>query len=129
MVGKFLNLSETRFPQTWGGQIRLLGLLLAGVSHYDDTIHDTALTVLVEDVLANDRIDAERRRAFCVRAGKKLLTLLSEPRDGRFTFFTQSAMLNRLYRFLTECRVDGAHFEQPAIKPAAFFPGTFDPFT
>lgn len=108
---------------------RLLGLLLSGVSHYDNTIHDTALTVLVEDVLANERIPSERRRGFCVRIGKKLLTLLSEPREGRFTFFTQSAMLGRLYRFLTECRVDNLPFALPKPKPVAFFPGTFDPFT
>ena len=108
---------------------RLLGLLLAGVSHYDDTIHDTALTVLCEDVLANERIFAERRLEYCLRVGKKLLTLLSEPREGRFTFFTKAAMLNRLYRFLAECRVDGAEFRLPEGKPVAFFPGTFDPFT
>ncbi len=118
-------LSEPSCEQT----DRLLGLLLAGVSHYDDTIHDTALTVLCEDVLANERIPKEIRRGYYFRAGKKLLTLLSEPRDGRFTFFTMAAMLNRVYRFLVECRVDGTSFLLPEAKPVAFFPGTFDPFS
>ena len=108
---------------------RLLGLLLAGVSHYDDTIHDTALTVLCEDVLANERLPKDVRRDYYFRAGKKLLTLLSEPREGRFTFFTMAAMLNRVYRFLVDCRVDGADFRLPEAKPVAFFPGTVDPFS
>ena len=108
---------------------RLLGLLLAGVSHYNDTIHETALTVLCENVLDNAAIDPARRRGWYVRIGKKLLTILSEPRAGRFTFFTHAAMLNRLYRFLVDCRVDETPFELPAQKPVAFFPGTFDPFT
>ena len=107
----------------------LLGLLLTGVSHYNDTIHEAALTVLCENVLANEAIDPARRRSYYVRIGKKLLTLLSEPRSGRFTFFTHAAMLNRLYRFLVECRVDDAAFALPAPLPVAFFPGTFDPFT
>lgn len=108
---------------------RLLGLLLAGVSHYDDTIHDTALTVLCEDVLANEKLPREIRRGYYFRAGKKLLSLLSEPREGRFTFFTMAAMLNRVYRFLVDCRIDGADFRLPRAKPVAFFPGTFDPFS
>lgn len=118
-------LSEPSCEQT----DRLLGLLLAGVSHYDDTIHDTALTVLCEDVLANERLPKDVRRGYYFRAGKKLLTLLSEPRDGRFTFFTMASMLNRVYRFLVDCRVDGTDFRIPEAKPVAFFPGTFDPFS
>ena len=123
------KLLESLRPEDEHRSEQLLGLLLAGVSHYNDTIHETALTVLCEEVLANEKIPAERRRNYCVRIGKKLLTLLAEPRAGRFTFFTKAAMLNRLYRFLVECRVDGAGFARPKSKPVAFFPGTFDPFT
>ena len=108
---------------------RLLGLLLTGVGHYDDTIHEMALTVLCENVLSNPSLDAQKRAGIFVLIGKKLLTLLSEPRAGQFTFFTKAAMLNRLYRFLVECRVDGLRFALSQSKPVAFFPGTFDPFT
>ena len=107
----------------------ILGILLAGVSHYSDTIHETALTVLCEQVLANGSISMERRQGYCVYAAKKLLCLLSEPRQGEFTFFTRAAVLNHVYRFLVECRVLELPFIYDAIRPAAFFPGTFDPFT
>lgn len=107
----------------------ILGILLAGVSHYSDTIHETALTVLCEQVLANEAVSMERRQAFCVYTAKKLLCLLNEPRQGEFTFFTRAAVLNHLYRFLVECRVLELPFEYDPVRPAAFFPGTFDPFS
>ena len=107
----------------------ILGILLAGVSHYNDTIHETALTVLCERVLASPSLSDSRRQDFCVRAGKKLLCLLSEPRQGAFTRFTQTAVLNHLYRFLVRCRVKDLPFPFPEPLPVAFFPGTFDPFT
>ena len=107
----------------------ILDILLSGVSHYDDTIHETALTVLCEQVLANERLSMDRRLRFCRYAGKKLLCLLSEPRQGRFTFYTQAAVLNHLYRFFVECRVLEVPFEDAPAGPVAFFPGTFDPFT
>ncbi|MBR6119476.1 MAG: hypothetical protein IKQ04_04065 [Oscillospiraceae bacterium] len=107
----------------------ILGILMAGVSHYNDTIHETAITVLCEQVLANDAIAMPRRQSWCVFVAKKLLCLLSEPRQGRFTFFTRAAVLNQLYRFLVECRVLELPFRYDEPRPLAFFPGTFDPFT
>lgn len=108
---------------------RVFGLLLTGVAHYDDTIHQTALSVLCRDVLGNDRLALETRRSYFLRVGKKLLTLLSEPRSGRLTFFTQAATLNHLYRFLVQCQVELGAFPYPPLRPVAFFPGTFDPFS
>ena len=108
---------------------KILDILLAAVSHYNDTIHETALTVLCEQVLANSGISMERRQEYCHYTGKKLLCLLSEPRQGRFTFFTQAAVLNHLYRFFVECRVLELPFPEEELRPVAFFPGTFDPFT
>jgi cytidyltransferase-like protein len=63
-----------------------------------------------------------------VRFGKKLLTLLGERRDGMLAFFNEAAMLNHLYRFITQCETAGG-FAFDALKPVAFFPGTFDPFS
>ena len=107
----------------------VLDILISGVSHYNDTIHETALTVLCEQVLSNDSLSMERRLRYCHYTGKKLLCLLHEKRQGRFTFFTQAAVLNHLYRFLVECRVRELAFPREELRPVAFFPGTFDPFT
>ncbi len=108
---------------------RALGILMTGICHYDTSIHESALTVLCRDVLGSDRISLQRRSAMFVLLHKKLLTVLSEPRQGQLTFFNSAAMLNHLYRFVVQCEVKRGPFAFPKPKPAAFFPGTFDPFS
>ena len=109
--------------------LKVLSILMTGVSHYEGTVHRTALTVLCREVFRNDRISLERKRAIFVLLHKKLLTILSEPVEDRLTFFSRAAMLNHLYRFIVQCQVETGGFLFPARKPAAFFPGTFDPFS
>ena len=41
---------------------RVFGLLLTGVAHYDNTIHQTALSVLCCDVLSGTRLPLDIRR-------------------------------------------------------------------
>ena len=108
---------------------RVIGLLLTGVAHYDNTIHQTALSVLCKDVLGEDSLPLPVRQSYFLQIGKKLLTLLCEPRDDQLTFFTRAATLNHLYRFLIQCQVDLGDFPYPPLRPVAFFPGTFDPFS
>lgn len=107
---------------------RVFGLLLTGVAHFDDSIRLTALEVICRMYFGNDTCPLETRRACLVRFGKKLLTLLGERRDGMLAFFNEAAMLNHLYRFITQCETAGG-FAFDALKPVAFFPGTFDPFS
>lgn len=107
---------------------RVFGLLLTGVAHFDDGIRMTALEVICRNYFGNEDCPLEARRACLVRFGKKLLTLLGERRDGMLAFFNEAAMLNHLYRFLTQCEIEGG-FTFPQLMPVAFFPGTFDPFS
>ena len=108
---------------------QVLSILMIGVSHYEGTIHRTALTVLCREVFGSSRIELDRKRNFFVLLHKKLLTILSEPMEDRLTFFSRAAMLNHLYRFIVRCQVELGGFLFPTRKPAAFFPGTFDPFS
>ena len=66
---------------------RILGLILTGIAHYDETIHQTALAVLCRDIFGRSQLPMARKHAIFVRLHKKLLTLLSEPRAGQLTFF------------------------------------------
>ena len=126
VVGEMLN---TLSEQETAMIDRTLGLLMTGICHYNATIHQTALTVLCRDVLGSARISLDRRSAMFIRLHKKLLTVLSEPRQGQLTFFNSAAMLNHLYRFVVKREVQCGEFTFPEPKPAAFFPGTFDPFS
>ena len=107
---------------------RIFGLLLTGVAHFDDDIRLTALEAICRNYFGNDDCPLPARRACLVRFGKKLLTLLGERRDGMLAFFNEAAMLNHLYRFITLCETSGGFTFEP-LKPVAFFPGTFDPFS
>ncbi len=106
-----------------------LGLLLTGTAHYHSAIHRNALSVLCHDVLANDALPVSLRRHCFTRVSKKLLCLLSEPSQGKLTFFNRAAMLNHVYRFMVMHEVEHGAFVFPEAKPVAFFPGTFDPFS
>ena len=117
-------------PETAGELIdRCLGLLLVGVAHYHSPIHQTALCVLCHDIIANGELPVRLRQYCFLRIHKKLLTLLSEPSQGQLTFFNRAAMLNHLYRFMVHYTVEQGEFSFDALKPVAFFPGTFDPFS
>ena len=108
---------------------RILGIVMTGVSHYDSEIHRAALMVLCKEIFGSQRISMDCRHDYFVLLHKKLLTILSEPREGKLTFFNRAAMLNYLYRFMIACQVQRGGFHFSPAKPAAFFPGTFDPFS
>ena len=108
---------------------RILGVIMTGVSHYEQTIHQTALAVLCRDLFGREQLSMSRRHDIFVRLHKKLLMLLSEPREGQLTFFNCAAMLNHLYRYTVKQELECGPFCFPAEKPVAFFPGTFDPFS
>ncbi len=108
---------------------RVSGLFLSGISHFDNRIHLTALEILCRDFFGNSHVPLEARRVSFLNMGKKLLTLLFEKREGQLLSFSQAAMLNHLYRFITQCEVELNGFPFPEPLPVAFFPGTFDPFS
>ena len=125
-LGEAMNV----LPETETGvSDRILGLILTGISHYDETIHQTALAVLCRDIFGRDQLSLARKHEIFIRLHKKLLTLLSEPREGQLTFFNCAAMLNHLYRYTVRQELLSGPFRFAPKKPAAFFPGTFDPFS
>ena len=126
VVGEMLN----ALPEREEAMVdRALGLLMTGVCHYEPTIHQSAMAALCRDVLGSERISLERRADMFARLHKKLLTVLAERKQEQLTFFNNAAMLNHLYRFIVHSEVECGEFRFDLPKPAAFFPGTFDPFS
>ncbi len=126
VVGELLNMLSA---SEHGMIDRCLGLLMTGICHFESSVHQTALAVLCRDVLGSERIALQRRSELFQRLHKKLLTVLTEMKQGQLGFFNCAAMLNHLYRFIVQREVQVGEFEFPPVKPAAFFPGTFDPFS
>ena len=108
---------------------RILGLLLTGIAHYEDSIHRTALYVLCRRYFDEPALPLEKRMQTFICCAKKLLTLLCEPREDSITFFNRAAMVNHLYRFITTAQAELGPCLFPPAGRAAFFPGTFDPFS
>lgn len=108
---------------------QVLGLLMVGVSHNADEVHQTALSTLCRGIFDEKSLALSTRRQYFHRICKKLLTLLEEPHPGQLNFFTRAAALNHLYRFMVQCRVELPAPALPPERPVAFFPGTFDPFS
>lgn len=48
----------------------ILGLILTGISHYDETIHQTALAVLCRDIFGRDQLSLARKHDIFVRLHK-----------------------------------------------------------
>ena len=124
---------RSRFPETDDAyrrrRERLLGLLMRGLSGIDGATRQEALFVLGRRVFGSGELGRhEKRRAFMLTQ-RKLLSAQDEfPGEG-LTFYYRTAMLGKLYRFITEERLFHKGFDFGAPRPVAFFPGTFDPFT
>lgn len=108
---------------------RVLGLLLTAVAHYEPEIYQGALSTICRGVFDERSLPLPIRRQYFQLICKKLLTLLEEAQPGQLNFFTQAAALNHLYRFMVQCRVELPAQPMEPERPAAFFPGTFDPFS
>ena len=108
---------------------RVFGILLTGVSHFDDMIHQRAMSLLCRRIFDDKNLPLQLRQHHFLRICKKFMTLLEEPHPGQLNFFTCSAALNHLYRFMVQCQVHLPEPEFEAERPIAFFPGTFDPFS
>jgi cytidyltransferase-like protein len=110
-------------------RIRALGLLFAGLAHYDETVRHETLSVIGGSFFASDILSPGMRSVLFGYIHKKLLALLYEQPESRLTLFNAAATLNRVYRYITEREVMNEPFEFVSPGAAAFFPGTFDPFT
>jgi nicotinic acid mononucleotide adenylyltransferase len=112
-----------------GSRSRALGLLLAGLAHYDETVRHETENVIGGSLFASDLLPPEAKSFLFGQIHKKLLVLLYEQPESRLTLFNTAATLNRIYRYVTEREVSRESFDFEPQGAAAFFPGTFDPFS
>lgn len=122
----------SRFPE--GGKAyedrrqRLGGLLLIGLANHQESVRQEALLVLGQTVFGSNLAAADKAALFSFFF-KKLLFLIDENPGNRLTFFYRASALSHIYRFIALHRLENARFIFEARRKAAFFPGTFDPFT
>ena len=108
----------------------LAGLLLKGLASCMEPVRQEALRVLGEGLFASPFLCYQDKTGLFTLVAKKLLFLIGEQPGGELTFFHTAAALSHIYRFAVKHRIESGPFRfEWRDKAAAFFPGTFDPFS
>ncbi len=109
---------------------RMAGLLLKGLASCMEPVRQEALRVLGEGLFASPFLSYADKTGLFTLVAKKLLFLIGEQPGGELTFFHTAAALSHIYRFAVKHRIESGPFRfEWRDKAAAFFPGTFDPFS
>lgn len=109
---------------------RLCGALLKGFAYYDSCISREAFHTIGERIFSSSYLSIGAKWDIAKMALKKILTILPDgPEDETLSFYNNAAVLNHVYRMLSEYQSEIGYFEDAEKKNVAFFPGTFDPFS
>lgn len=106
----------------------ILGMLLKGMSNYNNEISQEAFTTISQYIFKRDILSLEEKFSYFKYIYKKMLTLIRTSEDD-INSFTNAASLNNIYRFISEYIFTNKEMTFPVKKNIAFFPGTFDPFS
>lgn len=107
---------------------KLEGILCRGMAHVDPEIRQTAFYVLGCCVFGSRELTLEQKAGCYENICKKVLFLTGENPD-RQSLYSAAAALNHLYRFLSDYLMQYERIGREGPRKAAFFPGTFDPFS
>ncbi|MCI9121770.1 MAG: cytidyltransferase-related domain protein [Oscillibacter sp.] len=109
---------------------QMAGLLLKGLASCMEPVRQEALRVLGEGLFASPVLSYDGKTSLFILTAKKILCLIAEQPEQELTFFYTAAALSHIYRFAVEHRIESGPFVFDwRDKAAAFFPGTFDPFS
>ncbi|MCL1983137.1 MAG: hypothetical protein FWG53_08665 [Clostridiales bacterium] len=108
---------------------RVLGMLLRGLSNYREAVSQEALYVIGKYFFASDAVSRDEKHLIFECICKKMLTLLSERKETKLSLLNNAAVLNDIYRFISDYTLDHQELALKDTCKIAFFPGTFDPFS
>ena len=106
----------------------LAGLLLKGLADRREAARQEALHIL-GGLFASKALGYGDKTSLFTLIGKKLLFLIGEQTEEELTFFYTAASLSHVYRFIVLHKIQSGPFQFEIPEKAAFFPGTFDPFS
>ena len=107
----------------------LLGMLLTGLANYRETVSQEALYVIGKQFFAFEALSQEEKYLIFESIYKKMLILLEGKGNIELSFFNNAAVLNDVYRFISDYLMEHESFAIKEPDKIAFFPGTFDPFS
>jgi len=107
----------------------ILGMLLSGLSSYDEEVSSEAFIVLGHQLFGSKRLTLEQKYDIFFLVYKRMLILIHGKEMSGLAFFNRAGSLNHIYRFISDYLMDHERFDVPELNRIAFFPGTFDPFS
>ncbi len=107
----------------------LTGLLMRGLASYREPVRQEALRILGEGLYASGTLTYAEKTSLFTLTAKKVLCLMQETDERELTFFYTAAALSHIYRFIVFHKIESGPFQFTVPHKAAFFPGTFDPFS
>lgn len=110
-------------------RIKLLGILLNGLVNYDSQVKQVAFSVIGKNIFMSNKMSLEYKNIIFTLIAKKMLTLLMDSTEEQLLFLTNSAVLNNIYRFISEYMFLFKKINISSPQKVAFFPGAFDPFS
>ncbi|MBE6995584.1 MAG: cytidyltransferase-related domain protein [Ruminococcaceae bacterium] len=108
---------------------RMASLLLKGLSSCHESVQQEALHILGNGLFASPVLSYDEKTSLFTLIAKKFLFLMNEQPAQELTFFYSASALSSIYRFIIEHRYKSGLFQFEDHTKAAFFPGTFDPFS
>lgn len=109
--------------------IKMLGILLNGLVNYNIEVKQVALSVIGKDIFGSTILSLDEKKVIIGLIAKKILTLLTYNPTDELLFFINSIVLNHIYKFIADYTYFNGNIEIKFPDKAAFFPGTFDPFS
>lgn len=110
-------------------KIRLLYLMIKAYAHYDTQFSRDAFMNMGKYVFGSEILDEEDKEILFTGSYKKILQLLDESSEDTLSFYSNAAVLNHIYSYISAHEQKGKNFDFPEVKKVCFYPGTFDPFS
>ncbi|MBR0376217.1 MAG: hypothetical protein IJH59_06610, partial [Firmicutes bacterium] len=122
-----------RFPEPRATYLRrwekIIGMLLSGMANYHEAVSQEGFFALGKMIFGSEKISMAVKAEIFQVLHKKMLTLIEDRKGDTLRFFNNSASLNHIYRFISDYQFLYGKLPLREMKKAAFFPGTFDPFS
>ena len=110
-------------------RFRLLNLIIKAFAGYNDVCSQEAFWTLGIRIFGGKVLNLAEKTEIFKHCYKKIMSLLYEKKEGELDFYNDAAVLNHIYRYISQYQAEVGAFEFPPVRKAAFFPGTFDPFS
>lgn len=107
----------------------ILGMLLSGLSSYDEEVSSEAFIVLGHQLFGSKLLTLAQKYEIFFLVYKRMLILIYDKELSGLAFFNRAGSLNHIYRFISDYLLAYGNFKIPELGRIAFFPGTFDPFS